>query len=70
MDTSTSSVNSARRGIAFEALDHGILSCADPVRLQALADGLDAERLDGLLRTWLAILPHPLTAADREAGYG
>ena len=30
-----------KRGIAFEALDNGILRCADPVRMQRLADGVD-----------------------------
>jgi|SRR5579875_700159 len=59
----------AKEGIAFEALDNGIRSCADPARLQALADGFDEQVIDRLLRTWLAILPHPFTAADREAGY-
>ncbi len=32
----------AQRGIAFEALDNGIRSCADPRRLQALCAGLSA----------------------------
>jgi len=32
-------------GITFEALDNGILSCADPARLQAICDGLDAPRI-------------------------
>ena len=32
----------AKEGIAFEALDNGILSCADPKRLQPLCDGLSA----------------------------
>src|SRR3954447_1869068 len=59
----------AREGIAFEALDNGILSCADPARLQALCDGLSAEKIEGLLRKWLAKLPHPFTAEDRKAGY-
>jgi hypothetical protein len=59
----------ARKGIGFEALDNGILSCADPARLQALCDGLSAEKIDALLRKWLAKLPHPFTAADRKAGY-
>ena len=58
-----------KEGIAFEALDNGIRSCADPARLQAIAAGLDAARLDALLRKWLARLPHPFSAADREAGY-
>src|SRR6516164_1705297 len=59
----------AKEGIAFEALDNGILSCADPRRLQQLCDGLSAAQIDGLLRKWLARLPHPFTAADRAAGY-
>jgi hypothetical protein len=59
----------AKEGIAFEALDNGILSCADPARLQAIADGFDAAVIDALLRKWLAKLPHPFSAADRAAGY-
>src|SRR6516165_5016712 len=59
----------AKEGIAFEALDNGILSCADPRRLQRLCDGLSATKIDALLRKWLARLPHPFTAADRAAGY-
>ena len=58
----------AKRGVAFEALDNGVLSCADPVLMQRLADELDAARVDALLRKWLARLPHPFTAADRAAG--
>jgi len=58
-----------QRGIAFEALDNGILSCADPRRLQALCDGLSAGKIDALLRKWLRRLPYPFTAADRRAGY-
>jgi hypothetical protein len=59
----------ARKGIAFEALDNGILSCADPARLQQICDGLSAAKIDGLLRKWLRLLPHPFTGADRAAGY-
>jgi hypothetical protein len=59
----------AKEGIAFEALDNGVLSCADPKRLQQIADGLDAAKIDALLRKWLGRLPHPFTAADRKAGY-
>jgi hypothetical protein len=58
-----------KEGIAFEALENGLLSCADPARMQAICDGLSAERIDGLLRKWLAYLPHPFTAEDRAAGY-
>jgi hypothetical protein len=59
----------AKAGIAFEALDNGILTCAEPARLQAICDGLSAARIDALLRKWLRRLPHPFTAADRRAGY-
>jgi hypothetical protein len=59
----------AQKGIAFEALDNGILKCADPKRLQAICDGLSAAKIDALLRKWLRLLPHPFTGADRKAGY-
>jgi len=58
-----------RAGIAFEALDNGLLTCAAPRRAQTLCDGLSAARIDALARKWLARLPHPYTAADRKAGY-
>src|SRR5947209_20025381 len=58
-----------QEGIAFEALDNGLLSCADPARAQAISDGLDAARIAALLRTWLRRLPHPFAPRDRQAGY-
>jgi hypothetical protein len=59
----------AKEGIAFEPLDNGVLSCENPKRLQEICDGLSAEKIDALLRKWLAKLPHPYTAADRQADY-
>ena len=59
----------AQKGIAFEALDNGILKCADPKRLQAICDGLSAAKIDALLRNWPRLFPHPFTGADRKAGY-
>jgi hypothetical protein len=59
----------AQEGIAFEALDNGILRCADPKRLQAICDGLSPAKIDALLRKWLRRLPHPFTEADCKAGY-
>ena len=59
----------AKNGIAHEALDNGILSCADPKRLQRICDALSAAKIDALLRKWLACLPHPFTPEDRAAGY-
>jgi hypothetical protein len=58
-----------QRGIAYEALDNGIVSCAEPRLLQALCDGLSAARIEALGRKWLARLPHPFTVRDRRAGY-
>lgn len=59
----------AHRGIAYEALDNGILACAAPTQLQALCDGLSAAKIEALLRKWLGRLPHPFAARDRRAGY-
>jgi hypothetical protein len=58
-----------QKGIDFQALDNGVLRCGDPKRLQAICDGLSAQKIDDLLRKWLRLLPHPYTAADRRAGY-
>ena len=59
----------AKAGIGFTALDNGFASCADPAAVQAICDRLGVEQIDGLLRKWLAVLPHPFSPADREAGY-
>jgi hypothetical protein len=58
-----------KKGIGFTALDNGVLECEDPKRLQAICDGLSAEKIDALLRKWLRLLPHPFSAGDRKAGY-
>jgi hypothetical protein len=59
----------AQEKIAFEALDNGVLSCVAPKRLQKICDGLSAQKIDGFLRKWLRLLPHPFTGIDRKAGY-
>jgi hypothetical protein len=59
----------AQQGIGFEALDHGLLACADVKAAQRISNGLSAEKIDRFFRTWLAHLPPPLSAADRRAGY-
>jgi hypothetical protein len=58
-----------KRGIEFEALDNGLLSCADPGLAQRLANGFDEKKIERFFRKWLARLPHPYPAADRKAGY-
>ena len=39
-----------RQAIAYQALDNGVLSCADAGALQRICDQLSAEKIDGLLR--------------------
>ena len=58
-----------REGIEYEALDNGFLSCANPERLQEIADALSAERIEALLEKWLKRLPHPFAPEDTQAGY-
>jgi hypothetical protein len=58
-----------KAGIAFTALDNGFAAVEDPAAVQAICDRLGPQQIDALLRKWLAILPHPFTAADRAAGY-
>jgi hypothetical protein len=59
----------AQRGIPYEALDNGILSCADPSRLQRLCAGLSDQKIDVLARRWFRRLPHPFPPEDRRAGF-
>jgi len=59
----------AKSGIEFEALDNGFAAVADPDAVQRICDGLTEETIDGLLRKWLARLPHPYSPEDRAAGY-
>jgi hypothetical protein len=59
----------AKAGIAHTALDNGFATCEDPAAVQAICHRFGPEQIDRLLRKWLAILPHPFTAADRTAGY-
>jgi hypothetical protein len=56
-------------GIGFRSLDNGFLACDDPVRLQAICDGLGPADVQGFFDRWVAHLPWPLTAADQAAGY-
>jgi hypothetical protein len=59
----------AEAGIGFEPLDNGFAAVEDPAALQRICDSLGPGQIDGLLRKWLAILPHPFSPADRAAGY-
>jgi len=58
-----------KRKIAYEALDNGFLSCADPGKLQAICDSLGPEQVERLFQKWLKRMPLPLRPQDRGAGY-
>jgi len=58
-----------KKGISYEALDNGFLSCADPEKLQQICDSLAPEDIDRLFRKWLKRVPLPLRPEDRAAGY-
>lgn len=59
----------AKQGVAFTVLDNGFLECDEPEALQAVCDSLGPADIERLLRKWLARLPLPLSAEDRQAGY-
>ena len=58
-----------KAGIGFTPLDNAFAAVDDVPALQAICHALGPAQIDALLRKWLARIPHPFTAADREAGY-
>jgi hypothetical protein len=58
-----------RAGIDFQALDNGLRSVADPAAAHRICARLGAGHLRDLLRRMMAVLPDPLTAADRRVGF-
>jgi len=58
-----------KRGIAYESLDNGFLSCSDPQALQEICDQLTDTQIEGFFYKWIARLPYPLTQEDQRAGY-
>jgi hypothetical protein len=58
-----------KKGIAYEALDNGFLSCADPQKLQEICDSLGPDDIDRVFRKWLERIALPLRPEDRAAGY-
>lgn len=60
----------AQRGVGFRPLDNGLLSVERPELAQELASELGAAQVRAYVSRWLAELPQPLSAEDRERGYG
>lgn len=55
--------------IAYEALDNGFLSCADPEALQKRCDQLGPAALRDFFGRWVRRLPSPFSSKDLTAGY-
>lgn len=58
-----------REGVAFTALSNGFAACPEPQRLQEICERLQPGTIRVFIERWLARLPLPLTARDRDAGY-
>ncbi|MDQ3621881.1 MAG: hypothetical protein M3463_05230, partial [Verrucomicrobiota bacterium] len=50
-----------RRGLAFEALDNGLLGCEDALIAQALANTFDERTIEAFFRKWLSEVAAPLS---------
>jgi hypothetical protein len=59
----------AKAGIGFVPLDNAFAAVDDVPAVQAICDGLDEGEITALAARLLAILPHPFTAGDADAGY-
>ncbi len=59
----------AAAGLGFTELANGFASCDDPAALQAICDRLGPGAIKVFFERWMAKLPLPLTAADRDAGF-
>jgi hypothetical protein len=58
-----------KAGIAYEALDNGFRSCADPHALQRICDRLGSGAVKSFFWRWVHRLPSPFTRSDLQAGY-
>ena len=59
----------ARAGLQVTELANGFASCHQPRRLQAIADRLKPSHIQAFFDRWLRVIPTPLTATDRKAGF-
>lgn len=58
-----------KEGIGYTPLDNGFHSCENPERLQAICHELGDEHVQAFFDKWVAHLPWPLTAEERQAGF-
>lgn len=58
-----------KQGSAFESLDNGFLTCADPQRLQSLCDELEAAHIQAFFAKWQRRIPWFLSEQNNAAGF-
>jgi hypothetical protein len=58
-----------QQGIAFRQSDNCFLDCADPDRLQTLADALSPQDISDVVDSWMERLLPYFSAAERQQGY-
>ncbi len=58
-----------RQRLLFRELANGFASCDQPGRLQAVCDRFGPAEVQAFLDRWMAVIPTPLTAADRAGGW-
>ena len=58
-----------KKGITYESLDNGFLSCDAPDELQRVCDRLGSGAIKNFLWRWLQRLPSPFTREDARNGY-
>jgi hypothetical protein len=59
----------AKEGVAFQALDNGLLAVDDPGAAHRICARLGAGHVRDLLGRMMAVMPDPLTVEDRRAGF-
>ncbi len=59
----------AKAGIGFVPLDNAFAAVDDVAAVQAICDGLGEAAITALAGRLLALVPHPFTRGDNEAGY-
>jgi hypothetical protein len=58
-----------REKVAFSELANGFASCEQPAALQAICDRFGPSDVQGFFDRWMSVIPLPLTADDKNAGY-
>lgn len=56
-------------GLGFTELANGFAACDDPEHLQAICDQLGPNHILMFFERWMRVIPTPLGASDRAAGY-